>query len=83
MKGHLRRRSERQPATVVVTGEVAHVTGVDPDELQLLLLASGLASTWDGTVSRWTVRTGDALRLAAALRSSGRPVRLASGGERP
>lgn len=75
--GQVRRRPDRQAATVVVTGDRVVVEGIDPDELGVLALAHGLDHRRDGT--GWTFAAEDALRVAAALRSSGRQVRLSSG----
>lgn len=79
MIGRVRRRPDRQAVVVVVEGVSAYVLGVDPDELQVLALAAGLAHGWDSTRCRWTFRPEDALPLAAALRACGRSPRLASG----
>lgn len=78
MNARVRRRPEREPATVVLAGAVAFVTDVDVDTVQVLALSAGLSHTWDGVAARWTFRTEDALGLAAALRTAGRAVRLAS-----
>lgn len=77
MNARVRRRPERDPATVVLAGAVTFVEDVDHDTVQVLALSAGLSHTWDSVAGRWTFRTEDALRLAAALRTAGRTVRLA------
>lgn len=63
----------------MVDGTTAYVVGVEHDVVQLIALSAGLAHTWDGIAARWCFAAGDVLPLAAALRSTGRTVRLATG----
>lgn len=79
MTANVRRRPEREPVDVVVDGTTAHVVGVDVDTVQLVALSAGIVHEWDRVASRWTFRAVDALTVGAALRASGRTVRLASG----
>lgn len=78
MTAHARRRPERQPVTVRLAGATAFVEDVDPDELQVLALSAGLSHTWDSTRTRWEFAAADLLPIAAALRTAGRAVRLAT-----
>lgn len=76
-RGQVRRRPDRESATVVVHGTVGYVEGVDPDVLQLVAMSAGIDLHW--LEARWAFAAADALPVAAALRACGRAVRLSSG----
>lgn len=78
MTDRVHRRPERQPVTVVLASATAYVEGIEPDELQLLALSAGLPHRWDSTRTRWEFAAADLLPIAAALRTAGRAVRLAT-----